>query len=68
MTKPLTAPIASWRYELPADRSSKMLLLTVGGVLVTGVWTGELGENYLAYSPLPKRDKAIEDRLFSTVS
>ena len=49
----------SYRYTLP-DKSGKMLLLTVGGVCVVGAWAGELGEYYIAWCPLPKRDKSRE--------
>lgn len=68
MTKPLTHNEIYWRYTEPNDKTAKMLLLTVGGVLVTGSWHGCLGEFFLAYSPLPKRDKDLEDKLFSTAS
>lgn len=50
---------AAWIYEVPA-RKGKMHLLTVGCVSVTGDWKGELGEFYLAWSPLLKRDKEKE--------
>lgn len=57
--KIVSAPVAEWRYEKP-KHNGKMLLLTIGGVLVTGVWRGDLGENYLAWAPLLKRDRAKE--------
>ncbi len=50
---------AAWIYEVP-ERRGKMHLLTVGCVSVTGDWKGELGEFYLAWSPLLKRDKEKE--------
>lgn len=53
-----------WRYEVPPDRGAKVQLLTVGGVAVYGQWYGKLGENFLAWAPLPKRDKAQEALLF----
>lgn len=52
-----------WRYEVPKATDSKVLLLTVGGVAVTGNWTGKFGQYFIAWAPLPKRDKAQEARL-----
>lgn len=44
-----------WREEKCPHGGSTVLLLTVHGVLVKGVWQGELGEFYVAWCPLPKR-------------
>lgn len=49
-----------WRHSLPCRTDSKMLLLTVGEVAVIGQWYGTVGEHFLAWCPLPKRDKALE--------
>ena len=37
---------------------AKVLLLTRGGICVTGIWQNN--GSYLAWSPMPKRDKAKE--------
>lgn len=55
-----------FRYEEPAHKGKKCLLLTVGGVLVVGSWSGELGEHYLAWSPMMKRDKEKEEQIRQT--
>ena len=52
-----------WRYAVPRNGDSKMLLLNLGGVAVIGNWYGELGEHFLAWCPLPKRDKQLERSL-----
>lgn len=52
-----------WRYEEPEHKSAKCLLLTVGRVAVIGQWYGKLGEAFVAYSPMPKRDKEREEKL-----
>lgn len=57
-----------WRYEIAPDRGAKVLLLTVGGICVTGRWHGALGENFLAWSPMPKRNRDTERRLIKEKS
>lgn len=52
-----------WRYEIPKRTDSKVFLLTKGGIAVTGQWYGALGEAFIAWAPMPKRDKAQEARL-----
>lgn len=52
-----------WRYEVPRATDAKVLLLTVGRVAVTGQWAGALGEYFVAWAPLPRRDKEQEARL-----
>lgn len=54
-----------WRYEEPPSRGSTVLLLTLGRITVRGPWTGRLGEFYIAWAPLPKRDKAREAQLIN---
>lgn len=49
-----------WRYGLPPHRGAKMLLLTRGCVCVPGNWTGEYGEQFIAWCPMSKRDKRLE--------
>lgn len=58
----ITAPAGEigWNYDIPPDKGAKVLLLTVGHVAVLGRWEGRIGEFYLAWSPLPKRDKVRE--------
>lgn len=55
---------AYWRYDEPAPKGVKILLLTVGAVAVIGVWEGEPGEHFIAWSPLPKRNKEKETALY----
>ena len=52
-----------WRYGVPENKAAKVLLLTVGKVAVVGNWSGSYGEQFIAWCPLPKRDKAAEARL-----
>lgn len=61
---PVTEEGAPWRYDDSAPRGRKVSLLTKGGVMVQGVWKGNLGEFFLAWQPLPKRDKVAESLLF----
>lgn len=49
-----------WRYSVPPRTDSKMLLLNLGGVAIIGSWYGAVGEHFLAWCPLPKRDKGLE--------
>lgn len=52
-----------WRYEVPHSTDAKVLLLTVGRIAVTGQWYGPYGQNFIAWAPLPRRDKEQEARL-----
>lgn len=66
MTQPhISAPAGDvyWRYEVPACTDAKVLLLTVGRVAVAGQWHGPYGHSFIAWAPLPKRDKEQEARL-----
>lgn len=54
------APDLFWRYAIPPNKGAKMLLLTVGCTAVVGTWTGAYGEQFIAWCPLPKRDKKRE--------
>ena len=48
-----------WREDCkPESTTTKMLLLTTGGVAVIGCWYGELGEFFDGWSPMPKRIKS----------
>lgn len=55
----LSAPPSEvyWREYKPLSTTTKMLLLTVGGVSVIGCWYGEYGEAFIGWSPLPRRIK-----------
>lgn len=55
---------AAWIYEKPRQKG-KMHLLTIGCISVTGDWKGELGEFFLAWSPLLKRDKQKEAEIIA---
>lgn len=59
MIQPLSAPPGDiyWRKSVPPKQGHKMLLRTLGGVAVIGVWRGHLGEFYSAWCPLPKSGK-----------
>lgn len=52
-----------WRYGVPPRTDAKVLLLTVGRTAVIGNWTGGYGDAFIAWAPLPKRDKTEEARL-----
>lgn len=59
------AGAVKWHYEVPEDRASKVNLLTVGGLQVTGNWgAGRWGEQFIAWAPLIKRDKLREEALW----
>lgn len=52
-----------WHYTVPDNRAAKVQLLTVGRVAVHGHWYGELGEAFIAWAPMPRRDKRLEEEL-----
>lgn len=52
-----------WRYEVPERTDAKVQLLTTGAVATYGHWVGKYGEFFVAYCPLPKRDRAKEKEL-----
>ena len=51
-----------FRYEM-APMCQKVLLLTTGGVCVTGQWYGKYGQYFWGWAPLPSRDREAEARL-----
>ena len=55
----ITEAAAPWRYEV-CPYGDTVDLLTVGGIRIKGQWQGKLGEYYMAWMPLPKRDKRKE--------
>jgi hypothetical protein len=59
----IAAHIVAWNYEKPSHGGAKSLLLTIGGIAIVGIWSGEVGDSYLAWAPLPKRDKEQERRI-----
>lgn len=50
-----------WRYTEPAPRGVKLNLLTKGKIAVVGDWHD--GHGYIAWSPLIRRDKQLEEEL-----
>lgn len=61
---PTTAPNneLGWRYSEPKDKYTKLLLLHERGCAIIGCW-GK-GRGLIAWCPLPRRDKQIEEQLF----
>ena len=61
----VTAPISQWSYDLddPRPYSGKCLLLTRGGICLTGTLAPGQRGGYLAWAPLPARDKDKEREL-----
>lgn len=53
---PLSAPPAEvyWRTTIPEYPNRKMLLRTIGGVAVIGIWSGAVGEFFDSWAPLPR--------------
>jgi hypothetical protein len=63
----IAAPNAElgWRYEVPQRTDAKVQLLTIGRTTATGNWYGRYGEHFIAWCPLPKRDKRKEAELIA---
>jgi hypothetical protein len=61
----VTGDHIAWSYTKPLHGGAKSLLLTIGGILITGNWHGEVGEHFLAWAPMPRRDKALEAELLA---
>lgn len=57
-----SANAVDWNYSVPKT-NGKMLLLTIGNILVTGQWQGALGEYYKAWAKPLRRDKELEKKL-----
>lgn len=51
-----------WRHEVCPHRGADVLLLTIGGMLVRGIWYGKMGEAFTAWCPMPK-DSAPPPRI-----
>lgn len=56
VTNHLAADEVRWHYDNKAPRNTKLWLLTVGEVCVTGNYTDD--NRFLAWSPMLKIDKA----------
>jgi hypothetical protein len=55
-----TAPVARWNYSMrDCPGSTKVLLLTDFGIAIIGT-VGSDTRGYIAWSPLPKRDRSQE--------
>lgn len=52
-----------WRYEVAPKSDSKVHLLTVGRIATHGNWSGGYGQYFIAWAPVPKRNKALEEQL-----
>ena len=61
--KPITAPTGEikWNYTPPSNTRRKLLLLHRDGCAAMGPW-GD-GAGWIAWCPLPKRDKELEVEL-----
>jgi len=53
----------SWRYEPVPNKGAKCLLLNPGMCLIVGPPQGDFMKEYIAWAPMPKRDKEAEKRL-----
>lgn len=61
----ITVPVGAQldlHYTVPKRTDQDLLLLTTGGVLVSGRWYGELGQHFVAWMPMPRvlKDKVEE--------
>lgn len=52
-----------WRYEVAPRTDAKVQLLTIGFVAVYGSWRGAYGDLFVAWAPVPKRNKELEAEL-----
>ncbi len=59
----VSEPKVYWRYEEEPPRGVPLNLLTKGKVHVIGLFTGKLGEDYIAWAKRIERDKETERRL-----
>lgn len=59
----VAADVVGWLYPGAGDGippgGAKVLLLTVGGICVTGTWSDD--GRYLAWSPMPRRNRTKEE-------
>lgn len=54
-----------WTYGVPPDKGSKVQLLTIGGIQVSGRWYGNWGDAFMAWAPNIKRNKPLETQLWA---
>lgn len=60
----ITAPVSVWNYDMAALPSgTKCMLLNPGGVACLGSVTQSTRDHFLAWAPMPKRDKEKERKL-----
>lgn len=60
----LTAPVSEWNYDMSSlPTGVKCLLLNPGKVACLGSVTNSTRGLFLAWAPMPKRDKEKERRL-----
>lgn len=60
----ITAPVSAWNYDMGAlPFGAKCFLLNEGGVAVVGSVTANTRKDFMAWAPMPKRDKELEKRL-----
>lgn len=57
----LTTDTIHWNYSKPQNVEAKSLLLTTGRVAIVSRWGS--GEGVIAWCPLPKRNKKLEEEL-----
>jgi hypothetical protein len=62
--KYITAPVSEYDYDMSAlPTGVKCILLNQGGVAVMGSVTNATRDHFIAWAPLPKRDKEQERTL-----
>jgi hypothetical protein len=60
----LTAPVSVWEYDMNAlPTGTKCMLLNQGGVACLGSITNVTRSHFIAWAPMPKRDKERERAL-----
>ena len=57
----ITTPEATWIYSPPPNVNKKVWLLNTGKVGIQGKWG--TGEGVIAWHPMPKRNKQLEEEL-----
>jgi len=40
----------TWSYTEPTDLLTPYTMMTIGGIAVTGLWQGNLGEHFIAWA------------------
>ena len=57
----ITTGDVHWLYEPPPNLTKKVFLLTTGRIAITGIWG--TGNGVIAWAPIPKRNKKLEEEL-----